>query len=268
MRDIVVHSPNFRNWQASVRYAAQLAASTQATLIGLYVAAHSGPTPGPPLLVEEVSAYAQDELHQAMLAGRRFVEWASQLGAHEACWQVAIGQTADALALAGNWSEIVVMQAGAPPFSAGERMISEVLLSGVACIVVPESSVAPGRVVRAVVAWNGTAASTRALHGALALLQAAESVTLLQPHPGRPHHRAAGDALSHLRAHGVPVTAVNTLAETDESASEQLLTHAADERADLLVMGASGRGGLGERGFGPTTSEVISRSHIPLFLRH
>jgi nucleotide-binding universal stress UspA family protein len=268
VRDIVVHSPDFRNWHASVRYAAQLAASTQATLTGLYTAAHRGPAPGPPLLVDEVTAYAQDELHQAMLAGRRFAEWADQLGAHEARWQVAIGQAADALALAGNWNDVVVVQGGTPPFSPGERVVGEILLSGVACIVVPETCMAPGRVLRAVVAWNGTAASNRALHGALPLLKAAASVTLLQPRPDRSRNPATADALSHLRAHGIPVTAVNTIAEKDESASEQLLTHIAEQRADLLVMGASVHRRLGERWFGPTTREVISKSQVPVLLQH
>ncbi|MFC5434990.1 universal stress protein [Rhodanobacter umsongensis] len=262
MRDIVVHCPGFRNWHASVRYAAQLAASTRATLTGLYVTARDGSAPGPPLLAEEVTAYAQEELHQAILAGRRFAEWAGQLGAREARWQVAIGPLADALVLAGNWTDVLVLQGLAPSSSAGERLFCEVLLSGTACIAVPDANVAPGRVVHAVVAWNDSAASNRALHGALPLLRGAESVTLLQA------SSAKSNALSHLRAHGVVVTTVGTIAAADESASEQLLAYAADQRADLLVMGASGRRRLGDRCLGPTTSAVLSQSRVPVFLKH
>lgn len=268
MRDIVVHSPGFRTWHASVRYAAQLAASTRAALTGLYITARSASTPGPSLLVEELTAYAHEELHQAVLAGRRFAEWAAQLGVHEAHWQVAIGPIADALIMAGNWNDVVVLQIDAPASGASERQVCEVLLSGAACIAVPEASSVPGRVVCAVVAWNDSAASNRALHAALPLLRAAESVILLQSGSKQTQHRAGPDALSHLRAHGVHVTSVNTVAATGESAGEQLLTWAADQRADLLVMGASGRRRLGDRCLGSTTHAVLSQSRVPVFFKH
>jgi len=119
-----------------------------------------------------------------------------------------------------------------------------------------------------VVAWNGTAASNRALHGALPLLRAAKAVTLLQP-PRGDRRTADGqvDALPHLRAHGVSVVDVATVDGADEAASGQLLAHVADQRADLLVMGASGRHRLGERWLGPTTRGVLSQSRVPVFLR-
>ena len=72
MRDIAVHSPGYRTWHGSVRYAAQLAASMQAALTGLFVAPRAAPAAGPARLLAERVAYAQDDLQQAMLAGRDF----------------------------------------------------------------------------------------------------------------------------------------------------------------------------------------------------
>lgn len=268
MRDIVVHSPDFRHWPASVRYAAQLAADTHAGLTGLYVAAPTSPVAGPPQLVQEALAYAQDELQQAMLAGPAFAAWASTLGVHDARWQVALGPTAEALVLAGHWNDLVVLQGNVPPGSVEERPVLETLLSGVACILVPASGFSLGRVTRAVVAWDGSPASNRALHGALPLLAAAASVSLLQPPPERRSGSARFDPVSHLRAHGVTVASVETVAEADQAAGEHLLASAADERADLLVLGASGCRRPGGCSFGATTRAVLSRSHLPLFLRH
>lgn len=266
MRDIVVHSPGYRSWQGSVRYAAQLAAAMQASLTGMFIAPRGGPLPGPAKLAAEMAAYAQDDLRNAMLAGRDFVAWAGQQGVREALWQVAIGQAPDAAAMIGDWHDLVVLQGSASPGSPGERLVCETVLSGATCIVVPESNHAPGRLVHAMVAWNGSAASSRALHAALPLLQGAKVVSLLQ-------HSALGgggsmpDALAHLRAHGVPVAAIETVTGDGEEASEQVLAYAGDTRADLIVMGASARRRLGERALGSTTSAVLAQSRTPVLLK-
>ncbi len=269
MRDIVVHSPGFQTWDSSVRYAAQLAASMHAALTGLYITPHNTPAPGPPLLVEEMTAYAQEELHRAMLAGRSFALWAGQFGVRDTRWQVAIGQPADALVLAGDWHDVVVLQGNnAAPGGAAERLICELMVSGVACIVVPDANVAPGRVVQAVVAWDRSTASSRALHSALPLLRAAQSVTLLQPPPDTAQGKSGTDALAYMRARGVPVAAVQILTGTDQAVGEQILGHAVDQRADLLVMGASGQRRLGERCLGPIVSSMLTHARAPLFLQH
>lgn len=265
MRDVVVLSPGFRSWHASVRYAAQLAAAIRATLTGLYVGARSAAVPGPPLLVEELAAYAKDELQEAVLAGRDFAQWASRLGAHEARWQVAIGRADDALAMACDWSDAVVLPCGTSTPVPADRLIGEVVRSGAACIAVPETSIAPGRVLRAVVAWNGTAASSRALHAALPLLRKAEAVVLLQSREAEVGTRP--DAHTHLRKHGITVEAIERIEEGDEAAGERLLAQVADRRADLLVMGAGERRRLGRPSFGATTAHVLAECRVPVFLK-
>ncbi|AND68487.1 hypothetical protein ATSB10_10330 [Dyella thiooxydans] len=268
MRDIVVHSPDFRHWPATVRYAAQLAADTRAGLTGLYIAAPTVALPGPPQLAQEALAYAQDELQQAVLAGPAFAAWATTLGVREARWQVAQGPAADALVLAGQWNDVVILQGNVPPCSVDERLVLETLLSGVGCILVPSAGFSPGRVARAVVAWDSSLASHRALHGALPLLVDATAVALLQPPPERRPGRPLFDPASHLRSRGVNVTRIETVGEADEDAGEHLLAIAAEERADLLVLGASGCRRPGGCSFGATTRVVLSRSHLPLYLRH
>ena len=263
----MAHSPGYLSWHGSVSYAAQLAAAVQASLTGLFVAPRSAAVPGPPRLAVEMAAYVHDELQQAVTAGRDFAAWAARLGVVDANWQVAIGEASDALSLAGNWHDLVVLQGNGSASGPQERLICEVLLSGAPCIVVPHANVAPGRVVHVMVAWDGSPAASRALHTALPLLRTAQVVSLAQPEPGQ-LRRHDPDALSHLRAHGVTVAAMETVAGTDEEASEQLLTYANDTRADLIVMGANGRRRLGQRSLGPTTSAVLAQTRLPVFLKN
>lgn len=267
MRNIVVHSTDYRTWHGSVRYAAQLAASLPASLTGLFVAPRSGPVPGPPRLAAEMAAYAHDELRNAMLAGLDFTAWVRQFGVTEAFWQVAIGEAHDALAMVGDWHDLVVLHGNTPSGFPGERLVCEALFSGAACLAVPEANNAPGHVVHAMVAWNGSAPSSRALHASLPLLKGAKVVSLLQQGPDC-SGGGAPDALEHLRAHGVPVAAVETVTGNDDAAGEQVLAYAGDTRADLIVMGASGHRRLGERALGATTRAVLVQSRVPVFLKH
>ncbi|HEV2540117.1 MAG TPA: universal stress protein [Frateuria sp.] len=129
-----------------------------------------------------------------------------------------------------------------------------------------EASVAPGCLVHAMVAWNGSTASTRALHAALPLLRTANAVSLLQQGAAYGGGNSP-DALAHLRAHDILVSAMETVAGSDEAVSEQVLAYAGDTRADLIVMGASGGRRLGERCLGPTASTLAARSRLPVFLK-
>src|SRR5690242_14514655 len=202
-----------------------------------------------------------------MLAGRDFAAWSARLGVAEAFWQVAIGPAHDALAMIGDWQDLVVLQGNTSLGFPGERLVCEAVLSGATCIAVPEANNAPGHVVHAMVAWNGSVASSRALHAAMPLLRVAKVVSLLQQAPEHGGGSPPG-ALEHLRAHGVPVAAVEFVTGADEAASEQVLAYASDTRADLIVMGASGRRRLGKRFLGPTTSAVLAQSRLPVLLKH
>lgn len=266
MRDIVVHSPGYRTWHGSVRYAAQLASSVRATLTGLFIAPRQTPAPGPPKLAAEIAAYAQEDLHQAILAGSDFAAWTSQWGVRRSLWQVAIGQSDDVLALIGDWHDLVVLQGEPWPGLPAQRLVGGVVRSGTSCIVVPEGNIAPGCVVHAMVVWDGSAASSRAMHAALPLLRTAEAVSLLQQRAEHGGGRRSA-ALEHLRVHGIMVSTVETLDGVGGTMSDQVLGYAGDTRADLIVMGANGDRGPVDRFLGPVANGLLARSRLPVFLK-
>jgi len=275
VRDILVHCADFRAWSPGVRYAAELAAALDASLTGIHVGAPipaKAPGGTPPSLMTEYIAYAQDEIQSAMQAGKRFAEWAQQFRVGSAHWQVALGDPADVLCVAGNWNDLLVIERGGDGADDSIALISEILLTGIACLVVPEMTYAVGRLERIAVAWNGSPAATRALHAAMPMLRRAAHVILLlgaRPDPvhGTPQCKPAFDPKSYLLAQGIRVV-TETIDSDDDEIGNALLTAASKNRADLLVMGAYGKKRFNEWYLGGTTRHVLQYAGVPLFMRH
>lgn len=146
-----------------------------------------------------------------------------------------------------------------------------VLRSGRPVLVIPHSGhfTTVGR--RVVIAWNASREAVRAVNDAVPLLSGAEAVTVLTLDPaGQPRKDVNGpltDIVDHLTAHGIKA-AYERLA-FDRSAidpADRLLSHLADEGADLLVMGAFGD--IGDRTQTRTglTVPILDHMTVPVLL--
>lgn len=273
MLDILVHCPSFRVWGPSVRYAADLATSLGASLTGIYVGAPipaKAPDDVPVPLLSEFVACAQDDTESAIAAREQFESHCRDLGLRSAHWQVALGDTAEILCAAGSWNDLLVIERGDRETEESVGLINDVLLSGLACVVVPEATYALPRIERIAVAWNGSSSATRAIHTAMPLLQSALHVLLLRGKGGDPGYircKPAFDPECELRARGIQVRTQWVDAGEDDVGAV-LLEAASRHRADLLVMGAYGRKRLGQWYIGGTTRHVLQYADIPLFLQH
>lgn len=275
MRDILVHCDDFRAWSPAVRYAAELAAALDASLTGIHVGLpmpSKTPDAIPPSLMAEFTAYAQDEIRSAMIAGTRFAQRAHEFGVASARWQVALGDAAAIFCVAGNWNDLLVVERGNGGADDSIGLISQVLLSGLACLVVPEMTYAVGRIERVAVAWNGSPASTRALHAAMPMLRRAANVVLLRGTPRE--SQTAGvlckpvfDPRQYLLARGIHAVTESIEASADE-VGDALLTAASRNRADLLVMGAFGKKRFNEWYLGGSTRHILQYAALPLFMKH
>ncbi len=117
-----------------------------------------------------------------------------------------------------------------------------------------------------VVAWKETAEAARALGAAMPLLKEARRVVLLAV---REEDGASSEALEHLAWelawHGIDAE-VSIVGDASHPAAAQLLSHASQLHADLLVVGAYGHGALRERVFGGVTRTLLEHADMPVFM--
>jgi nucleotide-binding universal stress UspA family protein len=119
------------------------------------------------------------------------------------------------------------------------------------------------------VAWKPTPEASRALSCAIPILKKAENVIIFTAAEGSydAGEEATDNVLSYLHWHDINAK-VREVLPAGRAPSEAVLEAARDVRADLLVMGAYGRGRLSEIIFGGFTQHVMARTELPVFLLH
>ena len=75
------------------------------------------------------------------------------------------------------------------------------------------------------------------------------------------------ELVAHLTRHGVPANATE-VSVGKKKVTDILLAHAAQLRADLLVMGAYGHPRLLEFWLGGTTQDLLTRATLPVLMSH
>ncbi|KQZ60083.1 MULTISPECIES: universal stress protein [unclassified Lysobacter] len=122
---------------------------------------------------------------------------------------------------------------------------------------------------RVVIAWQPTREITRAVHDALPLLIAAESVAVLtvETDPGQDSEPSARRIVEHLERHGVQVSRLVRPA-LGQTVATALLHYSREIRADLLVAGGYGHSRLREWALGGVTRELLIASDLPVLFGH
>lgn len=171
-----------------------------------------------------------------------------------------------------NWSRMVDATAVMRPTHFGKfirRSISEsrldalMLHSGSPIILVP-----PGwevhRAQRAVVAWNQSLESSRALSMTIPWLAQMKKVTLVVPR----RLLASGERVAaHLGRHGANAD-VQVLERRTSTVGKRLLSICSKLEADFLVMGGYSHSRMQERVFGGVTEYVLQHSKIVTVMVH
>lgn len=297
LRDLVVHvndeAVSSRAFELAARLAADLGARLTAVLAAAPVTAAVG------LSAESTSLALQ--LSQAQRAtlrgiGERLV--ADSRARHGLAVELrsADGEPIDVLQSCAHTADLLITSqcdpAGAGGLSTGQ---SARLLVGCACPVLTVPHAGPmiagaaagtAGLRRGLVAWADTRESARAVRDALPLLARASHVELVTFADD-----ARGDAaarrvtlervVAYLARHGVQaLPSVRFPAEApigarlrrggmaDVSVAEALLSHAADMRADFIVMGGYGHSRLREMVLGGVTRTMLETMTVPVLMSH
>jgi nucleotide-binding universal stress UspA family protein len=119
------------------------------------------------------------------------------------------------------------------------------------------------------IAWDFSRPAARAVADSLPILQRAKSVKVVKVIREKTIEtsRSAADLLRHLACHGVQATFEERSAD-GRGIGETLDSYAADNRLDLIVMGAFGHSRARDFILGGATRSVLAEPKRPVFLSH
>ena len=205
----------------------------RARLVGLYV------TPG--------RASGPDELRgAALLEEEEFRGWLAQRGI-DGEWRLAQGSATDALCRFGCCTDLsIIGQPGDQEQKGGlsEREFLKIVRRvGGPVLAVPYAGSFASVGERALILWDSSPQTARAVNEALPLLCGAQAVEVLISESKLRHDLVASwadrEILCHLRRHGISAKAGRLFMRKTNEIGEELLSYAADFQADLVVVGAS-----------------------------
>ncbi|MEM7170777.1 MAG: universal stress protein [Pseudomonadota bacterium] len=122
-----------------------------------------------------------------------------------------------------------------------------------------------------VVAWDGKRAAARALSDALNLLGPAQEITVLTvEEEGSAAPSGVDTLLCHLERHDIQARhlPVKTKRRSHYNIAEAIMTVCAEQRPDVLVMGAYEHSKFREDTFGGVTETILKEAAFPVWMAH
>jgi nucleotide-binding universal stress UspA family protein len=179
--------------------------------------------------------------------------------------------TRDRLVAMGRYANLLLLgRPGADLENIAPETVKAALYDCARPVVIAPPEPATRPIESIIVAWNGSAQAARAAGAALPFLAKARAVTVLVA-GAKPDEVGTPLLLRNLGRHGIKAV-VDTMDPgivSGRARGRALLDYAREKKADLLVMGAYGHGGLTNfLGLGGATAKVIAACPVPLLLAH
>lgn len=232
------------------------------------------------LPAEYLSQFEQEERELAEHSREAFLKRLETLGvplgemdtwdrsAPAASWMELKGTGAVALAEMARIFDISVMHRPVPEKTTEWRTTCETVLFEGGRPLLLVSDALPqsfGRVI--VIAWNGSSETARAIGLAGSVLRAAEAVHVIEVEGGMVSGPTASQVACALKAGGVHASS-ESLKSGEGSVADAMMRYAADVNADLIIKGAYTHSRLRALIFGGATSDIFSKSTIPVLFCH
>ncbi len=275
-KDLLVHVDASRHCRARLELAAALARRFAAQLRGMYVLP---PVTLSPFMVDQFQPArleeADAEVGQERDVAKALFETAIAGLKPAAEWLEGEGDAAELVSREGRHTDLAILGQTDPDERLSGRSPdfaeSVAMGTGRPVLMVPYAGRFATLGENVLVAWNGSPQASRAVRDALPFLAGAKRVEILSIIP-RPAETGAepgeGEAICrYLARHGIAAE-THELAGGDITVGDMLLSRAADEGVDLIVMGVYGHSRLRELVLGGASRQIFERMTVPVLMAH
>lgn len=265
LADLVVHVDSGDLSEGALDVAVALALAHRARLTGLFAESAS-------IGASLVGRRDPDQVVKAIARAREIVEERARRAGVESGWLErrcdTYGDLVDWTVQCCRYADLAVFARHGPGSRAPADLHEQVAaLSGRPVLVVPPQ--ARGRTLgrRALVAWTGNRAATRALHDALPLLERAEQVTVLSLQLPSDERGAFPplDVAAHLRRHGATASYERVIVG-ELGMADHVLNRSLELEADLVVVGAADPHPLPRLHADDGAGAIVRASPVPVLL--
>jgi nucleotide-binding universal stress UspA family protein len=276
-KTILVHVDDAANVEARIELAANLAKAEDAHLIGTAMTGVSR------FLFETMSADAGTAGIAPFLETVRqrterlltpFEEIVRRVGVRSFEKRMTDDEAAGGLSLEARYSDLVIVGQydpdGNAPSTYADMPEYVAMNGGSPVLIVPYTGALTRVGERAMIAWDGSMEATKTVHSAIPMLRRAKNVDVVvfnartdaQGHGEQP----GADIALYLARHNIQVNVIQQKTEID--IGNALLSLAADNNADLLIMGCYGHSRFREVLLGGPTRTVLQSMTIPVLMAH
>jgi nucleotide-binding universal stress UspA family protein len=222
----------------------------------------------PRSLLDQIREDAEKAVHSTLEA---FFERAKQAGisAEIVMPDMASEDISGDVSRLARYYDATVLQQPSPQGPDTSRIIEAVLFgSGRPVVIVPYIIDAAPQLGTVLIAWDEGRPAARAVRDALPLLTLAKRVEIVTVNrTTRSKHLLQDDLARHLARHGITVEQ-KSMSRGEIDVADALLSYAADESADLMVMGGYGHSRLREIVLGGTTHTILKSMTVPVLMAH
>jgi nucleotide-binding universal stress UspA family protein len=217
--------------------------------------------------------YLQEAEAAAEVANVRFEQTRQRegLSAESIVLNAATTSLPELLARTARRFDLTILPQADPEDDGSEETIIEAALlgSGRPTLIVPHFQEGGVKFERVLVCWDGSHNAARAIADAMPFLARAKQVEVITVFPDEKFEddMAGLPIAQHLSRHGVNVEVRSILAH-GQDVSLRIRAHAAEQSADLIVMGCYGHSRLREFILGGVTRDMLGSTHVPTLMSH
>jgi nucleotide-binding universal stress UspA family protein len=274
LKDILVHVDHSPSCKERIRAAIKLAQLHDAHLTALYVMSK-------PMIPGFIEAQLSKEVIKAQIAATEnaakdietmFASLSEGEGVRTE-WRCVEGDMVEQVMLHARYADLTVLgqrDAKTSEAPGADEIPDQILLrSGRPVLIIPHSGTFETIGRHIMVAWDGSRLATRAVNDGISLMEKADKVDVLAVDPKNAHHGdiPGADISLHLARHDINAEAEHLVSDK-LSAGDSLLSYAADNGIDLIVMGGYGHRRWREVVLGGVTRHMLKHMTVPVFMTH